>query len=197
LYLPTFLRNYFGMPMNLHNKCPACHRAFESVFDYPAIKVTGFEQLPIPEAIDDMSAAAAERRLLAMRNVPGTQNIPRAGGINLTPAIERACNKTLAQEYLLQLKSLVGMEVSPQALLPRIPPDRLFRRAYPIDDTGIYISVDDSKPNEAGERHAEVGVYCEGPNLGSAGGPTLQRLGAIAIVRYEGLLAEGVMFQPQ
>jgi hypothetical protein len=157
----------------------------------------GFEQLPIPEAIDDTSAAAAEKRLSAMRNEPGTQNVLQAGGINLTPAIERACSKPTVQEYLSQLKSLVGKEVSPQALLPRFPPDRLFHRAYPIEDTGIYISVDDSKPNDAGNRHAEVGVYSEGPNLGSAGGPTLQRLGAIAIVPYEGLIAEGVVLPPQ
>jgi hypothetical protein len=38
---------------------------------------------------------------------------------------------------------------------------------------------------------AEVQIHCKGPNLGSAGGPTLQRLGAIARLRYEGLLAGG------
>jgi hypothetical protein len=177
--------------MNTPHQCPACHRTFESVFDYPAIKLTGFERLPVPEAIDDMSAAAAEKRVSAMRNAPTTHNAFLTGGINMTPAIERACSKPLTEEYLSQLEALVGQELRPQALLPGIPPDRVFRRVYPVEDTGIYISVDDSGPNDAGERHAEVGVYCEGPNLGSAGGPTLQRLGAIAILRYEGLLADG------
>ena len=37
-------------------------------------------------------------------------------------------------------------------------------------------------------------MYCDGPNLGSAGGPTLQPLGAIARLHYRGLLAEGFQF---
>jgi len=39
-------------------------------------------------------------------------------------------------------------------------------------------------------RTAEIQVHCDGPNLGSAGGPTLQPLGAISRLRYEGLLAQ-------
>ena len=59
----------------------------------------------------------------------------------------------------------------------------------PVAETGIYLSLADSEVSADNARIAEVQVHCDGPNLGSAGGPTLQPLGAVARLHYEGLLA--------
>jgi hypothetical protein len=174
--------------MNKPHKCPACERAFESIIDYPIVRVLSFERLPIPEVIDDVSSSAAEKRLSAHRKLPNASFAKLSGGINMTPAIEMACSTKAVQDYFTGLATKIGQEVQPHALLPAFPADRLFRRAYPVENTGIYISLDEAECSELEERQAEVAVYCEGPNLGSAGGPTIQRLGAIARLRYQGQL---------
>ena len=81
-----------------------------------------------------------------------------------------------------------GREVEPRELLPRLAAHGIFKRAYPVADTGIYLSLSDTEPSSEAGRLAEVEVLCDGPNMGSAGGPTLQSLGAVARLRYEGLL---------
>jgi len=176
--------------MDQSHRCPACHRAFESVFDYPTVRILGFQRLPIPEAVDETSAAAAEKRLARDRHLPSQQADYWRGGINMTPAIERACNTKEVQDYFAYLATLVGREVPSQALSPPLAADRTFRRAHPVPETGIYLALDESDVHEGQERRTELAVYCKGPNLGSAGGPTLQRLGAVGVLRYEGLLVE-------
>ena len=79
--------------------------------------------------------------------------------------------------------------MEPGRLLPRLKPDAIFRGAYPIPGTDLYLSLDEGEPTAAGGRTAEVQILCDGPNLGSAGGPTLQALGAIGRVDYVGVLA--------
>ena len=63
--------------------------------------------------------------------------------------------------------------------------------AYPVGDVGIYLSLADAVIQTGDTGTAEIQVHCDGPNLGSAGGPTLQPLGAIARLHYQGLLIEG------
>ncbi len=167
---------------------------FRNIFDYPRVRVLSFERLGVPEAIDYMSPAAAAKRLARHRNDPADPGGDWQDGINMTPAIVRACNTKKVQDYLNQLAALPGREVAPERLLPRFPADRRFKWAYPIHNTGIYLSLADAEVPAGRERSAEVQVHCDGPNLGSAGGPTLQPLGPIARLRYEGLLAEA--FRP-
>jgi hypothetical protein len=126
---------------HLH-KCPACDRSFDSILDYPLVRLLAFERLSVPEAVDEMSAAA-EKPLSRVRERLTQPVEYRHGVINMTPAIERACETNIVQEYFTELESLVGRELSPQALLPKLPPDRVFRRAYPIESTGIFLSLDD------------------------------------------------------
>jgi hypothetical protein len=106
----------------------------------------------------------------------------------MTPLIARACETSEVQDYLGRLAALRGREVAPQELLPSLPAHGRFRRAYPVPRTGIYLSLSDPETSTDAERVAEVQVHCDGPNMGSAGGPTLQSLGAVARLRYEGLL---------
>jgi len=79
----------------------------------------------------------------------------------------------------------------PRQLLPPLKPSGRFKWAYPAGDTGIYLSLADAVVQTGDTGTAEIQVHCDGPNLGSAGGPTLQPLGAIARMHHQGLLVEG------
>ncbi len=177
--------------MNPLHHCPACGREFKDILDYPRVRILEFERLPIPEAIDYMSGAAAEKRLARFRVERFHPDVPpsfREEGINRTPAIARACEMSAVQEYLDRLAALSGREVAAQELLPPLLAHGRFKWAYPVADTGIYLSLSDGETSSDAARVAEVQVYCDGPSMGSAGGPTLQSLGAVARLRYEGLL---------
>jgi hypothetical protein len=179
------------MTMNPLHHCPACGREFKDILDYPRVRILEFERLPIPEAIDSMSGAAAEKRLARWRAERSDTDVTpdlREDGINMTPLIARACDTRDVQDHFGRLAALQGREVAPQELLPSLAAHGIFKWAYPVPDTGIYLSLSESETSTDAERVAEVQVYCDGPNMGSAGGPTLQPLGAVARLRYEGLL---------
>src|SRR4051812_24770635 len=112
------------------DSCPCCGRAFERIFDYPSVRVLSFERLPIPEAIDDMSDMAAEKSLEWHRRNPTDTDWSRRG-INMTPEIDRACETSQVQEYLVRLAEFVGRETEPSKLLPQFPVDRVFKGGYP------------------------------------------------------------------
>jgi hypothetical protein len=177
--------------MNPLHHCPACGREFKDILDYPRVRILEFEPLPIPEAIDSMSRSAAEKRLARSRAEHFDPDVSpgfREDGINMTPLIARAYDTSEVQDYLGHLAALQGREVAPRELLPSLAAHGVFKWAYPVADTGIYLSLSESKTSTDIARLAEVQVHCDGPNLGSAGGPTLQPLGALARLRYEGLL---------
>lgn len=180
--------------------CPACGREFKHILEYPRVRVLGCERLPIPEAVDYWSAAAVEKKMARRRGeqqefaAPGEAGeewLRRQDGINMTPVVAEALNRAAVQEYLARLTELAGQEVAPQELLPPLAAHGYFKWAYPVAETGLYLSLSDSEAPTDDARLAEVQVHCEGPNLGSAGGATLQPLGAIARLRYQGLLAAG------
>jgi len=171
--------------------CPACGREFKRILDYPRVQVCCFERLPIPEAVDTMSGAAAEKQLARQRREGTAKFEVSAGGINMTPAIEQACSAPEVQQYFECLARLVGEVVEPRRLLPPLAAHGRFKWAYPVADTGICLSLREAENVGGQRRAAEVQVHCTGPNLGSAGGPTLQSLGAVARLEYEGLLEEG------
>jgi hypothetical protein len=170
-------------------RCPTCQRAFKTAFDYPRLRILAFERLPIPEAVDTMSDTAAEMQLKRFRQKGRSLTHWHDAGINMTPEIERACGMPEMQAYLGQLAALVGQEVAPKQLKPDWKADGRFRWAHRIPGTRLYVSVAESEKQPETGRVAEVQVHCDGPNLGSAGGPTLQLLGGIARLQYEGLLA--------
>jgi len=177
--------------MTSQHHCPCCGREFKDILDYPRVRILHFERLPIPEAVDSFSGAAAEKRLArwrARRSGPDDMPSLREDGINMTPIIAQACDRTEVQDYFAQLAALQGREVEPRELLPRFPVHGIFKRAYPVADSGIYLVLSDAESQADTVRMAEVEVLCDGPNMGSAGGPTLQSLGAVARIRYEGLL---------
>src|SRR5437879_5254016 len=97
--------------MTFHSDhCPACLRAFKGVLDYPFVQVISFERLPIPEAMDSFSEAAARKQLELRRREPDMRGWPEQG-INMTPAIARACETPAVRDYLQYLEGLRGREV--------------------------------------------------------------------------------------
>ncbi len=189
--------------MSFPDHCPCCGREFKGVLDYPRVRILHFERLPLPEAIDSISAAAADKQLARWRerrSDPDAAPGLRQEGINMTPLISQACERGEIQDYFARLAVLAGHEVDPRELLPPLAPHGRFKWAHPLPDAGLYLSLRESEVSDgphpgplpegegAGGRAADVEVYCDGPNMGSAGGPTLQSLGAVARLRYEGLL---------
>lgn len=172
-----------------HN-CPACSRQFRNIQDYPYVRIVSFKRMPIPEAIDYTSGTAAEKRLSKQRAKSSGPNGLMHDGINMTPKIELVCNTDEVLKYLTYLSTLSGHEIIPNKLLPPFKAHGYFKWAYPVSDTGIYLSMTDSAPPIDGKGIAEIQLHCVGPNLGSAGGPTLQRLGTIALLHYQGLLTK-------
>jgi hypothetical protein len=137
-----------------------------------------------------MSDVAAKKSLEWHRKNPDDEVWPRRG-INMMPEIERACQTAQVQDYLDHLAESVGHEAEPSDLQPSFPTDRVFKGAHPVIDTPIFLSLTEGKPTADGARAAEVQTLCRGPSLGSAGGPTLMHLGAIARLTYQGILLSG------
>lgn len=183
--------------------CPACGREFRDIKGYPAVRILDFERLPIPEAIDTMSSVASVLQADARRaGRPDAMEL----GVNRTPEIAEACGQERVQIYLESLSRLVGTEVDPRCLNPPWEADGYFKFAHRLDmpppreewsrGDRLFLAVsepydddDDATSPSEGERFAHVVVYGDGINFGSAGGPTLLRLGVIARIRYRGLLA--------
>ncbi len=88
--------------------------------------------------------------------------------------------------YLDSLEGLVGREVPKAELLRQFPRDGYFRFAFNIPDTVYKLMFDEKGKTPAGLRVAELQLMGEGPNLGSAGGPTIQGLAKVGHLEYEG-----------
>jgi hypothetical protein len=166
--------------------CPTCGRQFKSIHDYPRVLVLSFERLPIPEALDQFSEAAAEKGLARKRSTGRTAN--RDDVINRTPEIARACARAEVQDYLERLAQLSGQILEPDQLKPTFKLSGYFKWAHPIPETELFLSLKEEKTADVADGVAYVKVYCHGPNMGSAGGPTLQALGSIGRLHYQGLL---------
>jgi hypothetical protein len=106
----------------------------------------------------------------------------------MTPVIAWACVTREVQDYFARPTALQGRDVAPQELLQPFAAHYRFKWAYPFAGTGIYLSLPESETSSDAGRVAEAEVHCDGPNMGSAGGPSLQSLGAVARLRYEGPL---------
>jgi hypothetical protein len=173
--------------MHQHH-CPTCGRRFKSIRDYPRVLVLSYERLPIPEAVDRFSEAAAEKSLARKRGEGRPANWSGDDGINRTPEIASACARADVQQYLERLAQLAGQIVDPAELNPPFKPSERFKRTHPIPETKLFLSLTEEKPDDVSEGIAVIEVYCAGPNMGSAGGPTLLALGPIGRIRYQGLL---------
>jgi hypothetical protein len=149
---------------------------FEQMHDYPVVEVESVEILPIPEAVDLHSSEAAVRWTTLSREEEPAE---LRHGINLTPEVAEAASRLEA--YFASLRSQAGKALRPELLDPPLERDANFRWAYRIPQSTLLISMQDRDDQEG---LCEVLIHGPGPNLGSAGGPTLQRFGALAAVYY-------------
>jgi hypothetical protein len=170
------------------HRCPSCNREFRNVTDYPKVLLLSVKRLAIPEAVDFFSDRAAEKAMKRIREELLETGHLKQGGINMTPEIARARQHPEVTAYLDSLDKMIGQEVEPHKLLPPFKPHGVFKWAHPVPSTEIFLSLgDDERPTED-QGTAAVQLHSPGPSLGSAGGPTLQPLGAIALLAYRGLL---------
>ena len=172
----------------IQHRCPSCNRVFKSITDYPKVVLLAVKRLPIPEAMDFFSTRAAEKTVRHLREEASDTPMFKQAGINMTPEIARACKQPEVSTYLDCLATMAGQEVEPEDLLPPLKPHGVFQWAYPVPKTEILLSLNDEEGPTRDEGTAAVKIHCPGPNLGSAGGPTLQPLGAIALLTYRGVL---------
>lgn len=175
-------------------RCPCCQRPLEKMLDYPTVLVLKVEILPVPEVMDYFSQEAARARLTRSQLSGGKLSNEHLDlwGINRTPEVASAYDSEVVQDYFRMLENCQGQEVDPNKLTPQLEPDKYFKGTYPIPGTQLYISLREAEL-QAGCRTCRVVLLGKGPNLGSAGGPTLQEFGAVAVMYYHGrLLGPGV-----
>jgi len=173
----------------MEDRCPCCRRPLEKMRDYPLVFVRRVEIRPVPEVIDYWSAEAMRARQ-ARRQPPYEEPLNQAmlaKGINRTPEVAAAYHSDAMQSYFRTLRGYQGQELSPTELLPPWQAHKYFKWAFPIPGSRLYLALSEAEREEA-ERLCEVVVHGQGPNLGSAGGPTLQPFGSVAAIYYEGRL---------
>lgn len=169
------------------DKCPTCLRPFEKMLDYPLILVRNVEIHPVSEVIDYFSEEALRARIHRGRALDDQSSVTDLSlqGINRTPEIAAVYESEPVQKYFQLLQNQQGKLLPPHELLPKLKPDKYFKQAYPLPGTKLYLVLSEDASHGV-ERTCRVVYCCEGPNLGSAGGPTLQHLAALASIYYEG-----------
>lgn len=157
--------------------CPTCHRTFEKMTDYPKVIVDRIE-------------------------FPDTGIIAHPNAWNPINAIEvwkQLAQDTSLHSYLQQLRNVtLKTKTDPETLLPRLESQGYFKWAFTIKEggwkpnsnpdweSGYYLGFQNGNYAEEANGISEVILYTEGPNMGSAGGPTLQGVGTIAKIYYQG-----------
>lgn len=143
------------------------------MLDYPLVLVREVAVHDVSEVIDYWSEKAQRARNARGRALDDSkeEKVPLRG-INRTPEIGRAYESEPVQEYLNILRSRQGEILPPRDLLPGLEPDKYFKGAYPLPGSRLYLVLSEAAPRQ-GSRVSEV-IFCsKGPNLGSAGGPTI------------------------
>jgi len=167
--------------------CPTCLRPFTDVRDYPVTTVTKIEFPDHGIVLDTCTWASGGYRLDA-----------EALQIGETAWNEISGNTAL-QEYLSGLKGIseqVPQKLKPEDLLPHWPKDSYYQHAYPIP--GNFESTDSAKRygwnkyyicESTDEGISKVALWTKGPNMGSAGGPSIQQVGVVATIHFQGNIA--------
>ena len=93
------------------------------------------------------------------------------------------------KKYMSSIKKLEGKEVTRSKVLPNFKKDNVFKEFYRIPGIeDLYLSLEERETKSGKGRLTELSVYGKGPNIGSAGGPTLKKISQIGKINYEGLL---------
>lgn len=152
--------------------CPSCSKEMRSLRDYPLVKVSALELVPLPEKV-----------------MGGLHR-----SVDFTEPVIKVFQEPEMQEYLESLTTLVDQTVGTETLLPPFAKDRFFKNFYsiPYSEGRLFIGMHDLKDeNDEPVRTplgstATIELWTHGPNFGSAGGPTLMALTDIATITYQG-----------
>jgi len=87
--------------------------------------------------------------------------------------------------YLDSLETFVGREVPRSHFLPPFNRNNYFQWAFDIPETGYQFGICEDNNHS---RKADLAIFGEGLNMGSAGGPTLSQIVTVAKIEYEGRL---------
>jgi len=114
--------------------------------------------------------------------------------INHAPAMRALLEQNAPlREYLEGLQQMAGQEVPTREVFPKWQQQHYFPSVFQVpsgfgvpnaDRFLLRFSEDEQSATEY--RVAEVGIWGDGPNMGSAGGPTIQRILPIGVLDYEG-----------
>lgn len=141
-------------------------------------------------------------------NRPGTIRVDEGRYMrhyNHAPAVRALLEQNdPLRRYLLSLQDAEGLIVATSNLFPDWEPDfapGTYRIPSESDDAlsgrsrgrgrsrghrGYLLGIDEGQDQVTTSRVAEVGIWTDGPNMGSAGGPTIERVLTIAHINYEG-----------
>jgi hypothetical protein len=157
------------------------------MLDYPFVFVRKVEVHPVSEVLDYLSPEASEAKIACERAFGGELPETKLSlqGINRTPELAAAYESEPVQKYFQAIKIQEGTVIRSRDLLPQLEPDRYFKGAYPLPGTRLYLTLSEADPRQ-GHGVSQVICCCKGPNLGSAGGPTLLHLAALASIHYDG-----------
>lgn len=194
--------------------CPTCDRKFERAEDYPLIYVAKFERVEIPADlvlpffdwdvfVGPNSECTRNKKppkavLDSFKKNPKQESYVNegwkwalrgkwdTGSYHREQLDQRPIVVAELDPYLKKLEGLVGKEVPKTEILPQFDKDGCFRYAFNIPGTAYQLFFDEQEKTPAGLRNTMLQLMGEGPNLGSAGGPTIQALASIGRLEYEG-----------
>ena len=96
------------------------------------------------------------------------------------------------REYLESLQQMAGQEVPTREVSPKWQ-QHYFPGVFHVPSglgvpnaNRFLLRLSESEDRPTGYRVAELGIWGDGPNMGSAGGPTIQRILSIGALNYEG-----------
>lgn len=169
----------------IHENCPTCRREFKSAMDYPQIQVL---EVTIPEG------GFTAYRGGWVESIEGGKERAEEEGKKNAELLSQLLKQNKVSLYLRQLQQLERTTIAPASLKPLLKASGYFKWAYPIakgsDLLGndefwgqYYLGLQDNKLGVC-----EIALFQTGPNMGSAGGPTLSPVGTIATIKYDGKL---------
>ncbi len=148
--------------------CPSCDRPMTGIKDYPLVEVSSIELIPLPDEVRGFSNG------------------------DITEMVRGIVDSSEVQEYLRFLDELDVTEGSPipmETLLPTFEEDGYFKNAYYIPGSrGAYLGMSEIEQKDGNgiNRVSAVSLWINGPNFGSAGGPTLAQVANLAKITYQG-----------
>ncbi len=149
--------------------CPACGKELTELRDFPRVEVKSVELQTLPNEV------------LRWRSKLGVHPLPK---IDISEENRAVVNSEPVQEYLDTLGQKSGSEVESSEILPPFE-EGMFPWAFAIPDSSYFLSIN----NEEGKEDvARVRLWGHGPNMGSAGGPTLQAYVDLAKIEFKGKL---------